>query len=279
MSYPILVSHLNEYRKERFEYALSIFKKAKEDKSIRNVDYLEMKDAFGRAIDYAFRKSLPDVDFDEAPEEVSDLYWKSVSNLHDVIAAHKKVSKVKNREHEYVKAYQALMDELIQLSLDVKDMKSMIVKGRLPSVKEVSESEADKRTCACCFRKQALSKNGTMVHHGFQRPGDGYQTASCYGINFKPLERSNEGLIAMIKLINEDIVNKENSLSGIKKAIEFFELDEKNKKLISIKEDNPDFKYVKRRRIEGMEYELRSLKRDLAMFEKALNEWKQTEFI
>lgn len=128
-------------------------------------------------------------------------------------------------------------------------------------------------------RKQALSKNGTMVHHGFQRPGDGYQTASCYGINFKPLERSNEGLIAMIKLINEDIVNKENSLSGIKKAIEFFELDEKNKKLISIKEDNPDFKYVKRRRIEGMEYELRSLKRDLAMFEKALNEWKQTEFI
>jgi hypothetical protein len=42
-------------------------------------------------------------------------------------------------------------------------------------------------TCQICGR--AIKANtGTIAHHGFKRPGPGWQTASCYGTHFRPYE-------------------------------------------------------------------------------------------
>ena len=32
------------------------------------------------------------------------------------------------------------------------------------------------------------SKNGTIAHHGYKRPGQGWQTASCFGTHYRPYE-------------------------------------------------------------------------------------------
>lgn len=42
-------------------------------------------------------------------------------------------------------------------------------------------------TCQCCARKH-LANKGVIAHHGFERPGSGWQTASCYGARHLPFE-------------------------------------------------------------------------------------------
>jgi hypothetical protein len=40
--------------------------------------------------------------------------------------------------------------------------------------------------CQVCERKQALNKHGTLVNHGYQRPGWGYLEGGCAGVKHKP---------------------------------------------------------------------------------------------
>lgn len=54
----------------------------------------------------------------------------------------------------------------------------------------VKDAATEQRmTCQCCGRKY-LAKVGTVAHHGYQRPGDGWQTASCGGAKYLPFEVS-----------------------------------------------------------------------------------------
>lgn len=52
-------------------------------------------------------------------------------------------------------------------------------------------------TCQLCGRL-IRSKHGVIAHHGYTRPGGGWQTSSCDGTHHPPLEVSNEHLIETI---------------------------------------------------------------------------------
>lgn len=52
--------------------------------------------------------------------------------------------------------------------------------------------------CQCCGKK-FLANTGVMAHHGYQRPGAGWQTASCSGARFVPFEVSRAQLGALIE--------------------------------------------------------------------------------
>jgi hypothetical protein len=52
-------------------------------------------------------------------------------------------------------------------------------------------------TCQLCGRL-IRSKHGTIAHHGYTRPGDGWQTSSCDGTHHPPFEVSNTHLIETI---------------------------------------------------------------------------------
>jgi hypothetical protein len=56
-------------------------------------------------------------------------------------------------------------------------------------------------TCQICLRSIG-TKTGHIAHHGYKRPGHGWQTSSCFGAKWRPLEvacdaipRAIEGLI------------------------------------------------------------------------------------
>lgn len=55
-------------------------------------------------------------------------------------------------------------------------------------------------TCQACFRNDLKVPNGKMSHHGYQRPGWGYQTPSCIGAREQPYERSCEVTKRMLAL-------------------------------------------------------------------------------
>jgi hypothetical protein len=59
-------------------------------------------------------------------------------------------------------------------------------------------------TCQICGKQHKIT-NGVIAHHGYQRPGDGQQTASCDGARQKPFEVSRDHLATHIKDIHSSI--------------------------------------------------------------------------
>jgi hypothetical protein len=55
----------------------------------------------------------------------------------------------------------------------------------------------EEMTCQICGRL-ICSKRGEIAHHGYTRPGGGWQTSSCAGTHHDPLEVSNELLLDYI---------------------------------------------------------------------------------
>ena len=67
---------------------------------------------------------------------------------------------------------------------------------------EKVKKQATAKTCQCCAR-QIFAEVGTIAHHGYERPGHGYQTASCMGAKFLPFEASRDRLGEMIVMLKD----------------------------------------------------------------------------
>jgi hypothetical protein len=57
--------------------------------------------------------------------------------------------------------------------------------------------------CQICGREIKLNSNGKIWHHGYQRPGNGWQTVSCLGALYLPYEESSERLQEVIETTQE----------------------------------------------------------------------------
>jgi len=55
-----------------------------------------------------------------------------------------------------------------------------------------------KNHCQICAR-EIKANTGTIAHHGYQRPGNGWQTASCMGAKYLPYEQSRDRIPAVIE--------------------------------------------------------------------------------
>jgi len=72
-------------------------------------------------------------------------------------------------------------------------------------------SEEKITTCQICARP-VKSKSGLIAHHGYKRPGGGWQTASCAGAKHLPYEISCDILPPTIEKIKNFISGEENQL-------------------------------------------------------------------
>lgn len=67
---------------------------------------------------------------------------------------------------------------------------------------EKAKKAATAKTCQCCARP-IFAETGTIAHHGYERPGWGYQTASCMGAKFLPFEVSRDRLGDLIVMLKD----------------------------------------------------------------------------
>lgn len=225
--FPILLSAVGERRRAGVEQALSVVFSGEEQGVIRNADYLGAKDTLGRGVEEAWRTvtahylSVVHANrYERGEDAASTLYYSSTTSLHAVLSLRKKISVAEKAGlaetafAPFLNAADALEKELISLATLVRDLKSKIVKGRAPRPEPVPVNPDQVRgTCPCCFANQAV-RGGTMVHHGYQRPDAGYQTASCFGINYKPYERSVEGTQHMIDRLDASIARDQATLAN-----------------------------------------------------------------
>lgn len=67
-------------------------------------------------------------------------------------------------------------------------------------------------TCQICGRA-IKAKKGLIAHHGYQRPGDGWQTVSCMGARYRPYEVACDALPPAIAAVTDHIARTKNVLA------------------------------------------------------------------
>jgi len=194
--------HLREYRLNGLTDAVAKLEGAIAAGMVPNALLVSAKETINRAIDEAVRG------YDD---ETKQYRFKIVSSAHDLPPAIKEAVKLKAYDRcEFLSSMFPLY-ELLQAA------KPLAVKRQdMPKVKSPKQlvDEADQMTCQCCGRG-IFAATGTIAHHGYQRPGGGWQTASCSGAKELPFEVSREALGRLIANLNDWEVNAVAALAAI----------------------------------------------------------------
>lgn len=269
-------------RIDRFEKMLDTLNSAIAHGSVRNAVFKDVKEDAGRICDDSAEYLVKRPFFfagrgNEQPEELNDVYYKMyISGAHILTSLKKRIDKL-TIDNDCSQAMKKWVNEFIPLTNALESLKPNIVKGRAPSegpAKPVNPNK-DVKTCPCCFRPIAVVAK-TMAHHGYQRPGNGYQTQSCPGIKFKPLELSPDGLHYMLNNHKEAKAENEKTLElapQINSFKEFVRVGIK-RELVDITRDDHRFKAYYERHVRELETDIRWRTEEIAMFEERIANWK-----
>lgn len=136
----------------------------------------------------------------------SDWWLGAYHNDAFVHGAHNIPTALKRAQKAGMVEYSLFLHSLLPLHDLLQAAKPLIVKRvsgqKAPPTPAQMAREAATMTCQCCARRY-LANTGTMAHHGYQRPGGGWQTASCYGAKHLPFEASRDALGEMIISLKE----------------------------------------------------------------------------
>ena len=265
----------------RFEIAVERVLAGIEAGSIRNVAYQDVKYEAGQAAADAWSKHVASPFFyggqwEKLPPDVNELYDSiMILSLHDVIATAKKVARSK-ATGPAVDAMRAYCAEVLPLAEAVASLKDKVVKGRAPSAgpsKPVNPNKVVK-TCPVCFRPIAVVA-GRMAHHGYTRPEIGFQTASCEGIRFKPLEVSSEGLQWLIGALRKRLESRKLAYAERATQPEFLMARQgHNGAAIKVMRGDAQWPQVFTRHVVELRSEIAAIERELPTLDKMLADWK-----
>lgn len=171
--------------------------------TIYNADYVEMKTALNRILEKAKAEAsavyLAIPYEDRRTDELSAQYYGTVYP-HTLPGWLKKLPKTASPTHAAaLEAYRAL-GAYSAMCAKFVEAKARVVKARKPSTvarKTPARTLDNTGTCACCGQNVKLA-GGRIVQHGYTIRW-GFQSGSCHGVGYLPLEVSDEGLRAALQ--------------------------------------------------------------------------------
>lgn len=212
-----IITRLSPRRAAQVANVVSGLQAAIELGMVPNKMITEAKDILNRATDEAVEAFLKEGPHNEGHHQ-SD-WWLGayradamVRGMHGVPAALKRVQKAGG-----LTDYAALLTSLLPLRDLLESAKPLIKKrGELPVVKSAKQlaDEADQMTCQCCGRG-IFAATGVIAHHGYERPGSGWQTASCPGARELPFEVSRDELGRLINHMRDREVDAVANMSAV----------------------------------------------------------------
>ena len=200
-----LIDHLHDRYKARFTDTVATLRSAVDAGLVPNALFTDAKDVINRAIAEGVENFLatgPRV------EGHSQSGWWSAAYHADAlnVSAHLLPSAIKRAtKHTGLREYVTFLQSLTEYASLLDAAKPLIVKrgdARMPKVKTAKqiEREAECMTCQCCGRS-IFAQTGTIAHHGYERPGTGWQTPSCVGAKELPWEVSRDALGKLIEML------------------------------------------------------------------------------
>lgn len=171
--------------------------------TIYNADYVEMKTALNRALEQA-KARASDVYLaipyeDRRGDELSAQYYGTIYP-HTLPGWLKKLPKTASPTHaRALEAYRSI-GFYASICARFVEAKARVVKARKPSTaprKTPARTLDNTGTCACCGQNVKLD-SGRIVMHGYTIRW-GFQSGSCFGVGYLPIEVSDEGLRAALQ--------------------------------------------------------------------------------
>ncbi|CUT11452.1 hypothetical protein BF49_2532 [Bradyrhizobium sp.] len=172
---------------------------------VRNQDFTKAKEVINRSVEEAAKGFL---ETDPKNDDRDQRWWSRAYDADALIASfdvhNLPVVLRRAQKHDGLKEYSDFIaGALMPLHALLQAAKPLVVKRcdashpPPPKTAEQIAREAAQMTCQCCG-KRFLANLGTMVHHGYERPGEGWQTESCSGAKELPFEVSRDSLGRMI---------------------------------------------------------------------------------
>lgn len=264
-----------------FDTAVGMLVEGAEAGPIRNVDLQDAKDTLSRILDTAWTKNVLKPHFSDGrlwsqPLLTRDLYHDiHLMGLHSVIAASKKASK-SHADGPAAEAIRAFVAEALPLAMLAASLKDKVVKGRAPATGTAAAINPDKhvRTCPVCFRQIAV-RQGKMVHHGYSRPEPGWQTASCQGIRFPPLEQSPAGLEWVIGWMRQLLHNQHDVLAKPDQPPETLLIKRGyTAQAATVRRGDPGWQVAFERHVQETKSNIKRYSSELAYLERLLSQWR-----
>lgn len=189
-----------------------------------------LKACFNNSLEHAFSALFSDTyvnagEYEKLPRDVYDLYsevsWPACHILAGKLAKvekyQAKVAKGSMPDHEMVGKLREFYAEVVPLGARVTALKDKIGK-RAPKETKTSIALAERQekamTCQCCGR-DILAETGVIAHHGYERPGQGWQTASCPGARELPFEASRDALGEYIQNLKNAVETNRATLANV----------------------------------------------------------------
>lgn len=242
---PLFRSHMTGKVLERFDVALSLMDQAASGHPVTESALKDCRRHIHQALESVWEKTIEEPFFhggrcSDRSEPVQDLFYAIHGpTLHGWNAQVKRIQKTAALPGLNAGDRQALdamlnIDQQMRPLVQISAQASLVLEQRKAQQEQQQQQQQEgnggnggnggrsanahephKKTCPCCFRGIALQPGGfTMAHHGYRRPGLGWQTASCPGVRFRPLEVSSEGLQWLVSTMKDRVHKLEDALNN-----------------------------------------------------------------
>lgn len=143
----------------------------------------------------------------EESEEWNRLYWDMPHGAHGWTP---------KRAKQFESRFPAVVVQANACAALRAEVKAAAIVAKTPRAKTAKEiaKEAHARTCQVCGRP-IFAETGVIAHHGYTRPGDGWQTPSCWGARELPFEVSRDALGRYIAYVAGYLARRETARADV----------------------------------------------------------------
>jgi hypothetical protein len=133
--------------------------------------------------------------------------------------------------------------------------------------------EENRQTCPACFRDICVDLNGTMVHHGYERPGDGQIHGDCFGVGYASYEESPKGTQDFLRRVVEPELEMHKATLARYEA----QPDDLVTRNGVVKKGEGQYDYELRSAIDRAKWLIKNIERDIAFLQGKIDNWKPEE--
>lgn len=145
------------------------------------------------------------------------------------------------------------------------------------STKSAERTRENTGTCGICNKEYKLI-NGRLVHHGFTRPGHGYQEGDCFGVGYEPYEKSTQAIKDYVVYLNNIINSRKVRLQEIKsgKITQFSNMN-RSRKMETVSIGDPAWEKTLKINIGNLDNEIEMMTADIKVYKKREDVWKEQD--
>lgn len=184
----------------RFSEALFALEAREAEGLITATEFADIKDGFNRGLEEAWivliKNPFNYTDKNLLTQAEQEFSWVVYSPTAHLTGSYLKRA-LKLAPTDYSRAVVSFLSEALPVAERINALKQIVGKRPAPKSAETIRREGEAMTCQCCGRA-ILANLGKIAHHGYTRPGDGWQTASCPGAKELPFEVSRDALAGYI---------------------------------------------------------------------------------